>query len=98
MLGMAYRTSPRSFRPVAFCENKAALQTFGRYYMEISPFLIKRFLYMFEVPVYLFFRYPDFRRYVFGGDRRIFLHKGYYLLSYSAFSLRRHNRFPAFFH
>ena len=73
MLGMAYRTSSRSFGPVAFCENKTAFQTFGRYYMEMPPVLIERFLYMFEMPVYLFFRYPDFRRYVFGGDRRVSL-------------------------
>ena len=73
MLGMADRTSSRSFGLVAFCEYKTALQTFGGYYMKMTAVLIQRFLYMLEMPVYLFFRYPDFRRNVFGGDRRVFL-------------------------
>ena len=73
MLGMADRTSSRSFGLVAFCEYKTAFEAFGRNYMEMTAVLIQRFLYMFEMPVYLFFRYPDFRRNVFGGDRRVFL-------------------------
>lgn len=69
MFLMTYRTSSRCFEPVTLCEDKTAFQTFGWFYLEMLPGLTEGFLYMLQMNVYFFFRYPDFCRDVFCRKR-----------------------------